>query len=137
MYQPRYLFHFLSRPTGLTAASPPRPIPRRWLMKSLHHAALGFQMLVRRVRVDVGRLARPRSREGQALVLKTGKRREMGAPDAAPGTSLPIATRGSVYTADMSLHAEFRWQVVSLSSGSCYSISAMIINFSTVKVINK
>ena len=57
----------------------------------------------------------------------SGKRaRSSASPDAAPGTSPPIATRGSLCMADMSSHAEFRGQVVSLSSQSCYSIFAML-----------
>ena len=58
---------------------------------------------------------------------KGGKRaRSSAAPDAAPGTSPPIATLESVYTVDMSSYAELRGQVVSLSSGSCHPISAML-----------
>ena len=38
----------------------------------------------------------------------------------------PSATRGSFYTADISSHTEFRAQVVSLTPGSYYSISAML-----------
>ena len=48
-------------------------------MTSLLHAALGLQMFLRRGRVDDGRLARPRSRKGRAMILKTGKKRETGA----------------------------------------------------------
>ena len=101
-------------------------------MTSLHHAALGLQMFLRCGRVDVGRLARPcmvvqKTGDGFKTGKKAGKRaRSSAAPDAAPGTTSPIALRGSVYTADMSSHAEFRGQVVSLSSRSCYSISAML-----------
>ena len=90
-------------------------------MTSLHHAVLGFQMFLRCGRADAGRLARPRSCKRRALVFKRekgGKRaRSSVAPDAAPGIIPPIATRGSVYTADMSSRAEFRGQVVSLSPG--------------------
>ena len=38
----------------------------------------------------------------------------------------PSATRSSILTADMSSHTEFRAQLVSLSPGSYYSISAML-----------
>ena len=100
-------------------------------MTSRHQAALGLQMFLRCGRVDVGRLARPWSCKIRAMVFlnreKGGKRaRSSAAPDAAPGTTSPIALRGSVYTADMSSHAEFRGQVVSLSSRSCYSNSAKL-----------
>ena len=56
-----------------------------------------------------------------------GKRaRSSAAPGAEPGMISPSATRSAIYTANTSSQAESRGQVFSLSSGSCYSISAML-----------
>ena len=108
----------------------PAPHPEALAHDEPPSAALGFQMFLRCGRVDAGRLARPRLCNRRAMVFKPGKggkrARSSVAPDAALGTIPPITTPGSVHTADMSSRAEFRGQVVSLSSGSCYSISAML-----------
>ena len=64
-----------NRPDSREPRSLLRPFSRRWLMTSLHQAALGFQMLLRCGRVDSGRLARPRLCKGREMVFKPRKRR--------------------------------------------------------------
>ena len=105
---------------------------------SLNKAAISRYAFLRCGEVSSGRLARLRRRHKPGDCLKTSFQKQFlktqvsvracssASPDAIPGASSPIAARGSVSLAEMSSHIEFRAQVVSLSSESYSSVSAVL-----------
>ena len=124
----------LAGPSSLEPPSPPRPISGRWLVpepppgrdRPMRNPALrGSQF-----RAPSPPAAAPQAwRRFKTSLKKTGgsKARSSAAPGADPGMISPSETQSSIYTAKLSSHTESRGQVVSLSSGSCYSISAIML----------
>ncbi len=129
-------------PPASSLPRPPRPILGRWLVpepppgrdRPVCDPALHGE-------VSSGRPARPRRRHRwfKTSFQKTGgkRARSSAAPGAGPGIISPSATRSSIYTADMSSHTEFRAQLVSLSPGSYYSISAMLAFLKNERILRR
>lgn len=112
----------------------PRPLvgfPGRVTNRAAVHSTRG-SVHIPRVQPPARLQSRKKSANGSKMTsFHTFKNRRgtgalAAAPDAALGTGPPIATPRSIYATDMSSHTESRGQVVSWSSGSSHSTSAML-----------
>ena len=116
-------------PPASSLPRPPRPIPGRWLVpepppgrdRPICDAALRRGQF----RAPSPPVVAPQAERGfKTSFRKRVSRRALRPPPSPPS---PSAARGSLSMADMSSHIEFRAQSVSLSPGSYYSISAMLV----------